>query len=231
MRFRSRKGPRRTRQSLLPTTEFLQCPNPHAYHGALHGALAGSDHKHLSTDRRKISRTPPCRPRTPAEGNRSPDSEDDHLRMTERTAATLLGVALLSVCLGLLAFAPAGLSRDAGAIAAAKPPPTRCRPSLRSDTAARQLVLVAEIAAEVIATEHAGSYAQVSPMAIHQREPTIAITRRTAGPAGAYLLSASGTANSYFVAVRAADGSSFSVRSTEGRIVHVMRECGKQRHW
>lgn len=148
--------------------------------------------------------------------------------MTVRTA-TRLSLAQLAAGVCLLALPPAGLSHDI--TRRSHPATTRCRLTRRSDTDAQQLALVAVTAIEVIATEHDGSYTRVSPMTIHHTEPTIPITRRIGSDSGAYLLSASGRAASYAVTVRASDGSTFSLRSNNGRITRLARECGQTRRW
>jgi hypothetical protein len=102
-----------------------------------------------------------------------------------------------------------------------------------ADAAAKELVRTAQVAAETIATDNGGSYARVSPATIHTEEKLIPITPREGRQwAGAYLLSASGTSDSFVVTSRASNGNTFSVRrSSDGEIVQLAKVCGTIRHW
>ncbi|HEY7934624.1 MAG TPA: hypothetical protein VID48_12455 [Solirubrobacteraceae bacterium] len=98
---------------------------------------------------------------------------------------------------------------------------------------AKELARTAELTAEAIATENEGAYTRVSPATLHAEEPDVAITPREGRQwRGAYLLSASGTADSYVATVRASNGNTFTLRRTAaGKIVRTAEVCGAKRHW
>ncbi len=103
-----------------------------------------------------------------------------------------------------------------------------------SDLAAKSLAREAEVSAELIATEDNGSYARVSPATIHRTEPRIPVTRQAAARSrmSAYLLSASGTTDSYKVAARAFDGNTYTiVRTNRGQLMRHAVECGRTQSW
>lgn len=109
---------------------------------------------------------------------------------------------------------------------------TGCHRS-RLDYAAREIIFAAQTSAEVIAVDHDGSYRQVSPIALHQVESLIPITPRQAAKnwGKAYLVSASGTIDSYVVTARASTGNTFTLRISRGKIIRTARICGKTRPW
>lgn len=101
-----------------------------------------------------------------------------------------------------------------------------------SDAAAKELVRSAQAAAEAVAVDNGGSYQGVSRASLHSAESLIPITPRQAARwSGAYLLSASGTADSYVVTARASDGNTFTVRDSNGTITQTALICGKARRW
>jgi hypothetical protein len=102
-----------------------------------------------------------------------------------------------------------------------------------TDTAAREVVRSALVAAETIATEDNGFYTHVSPRTIHATTPSIPVTLHQAlqSHEDAYLLSASGTESSFIVTARAFDGDLYSMGSSEGATVNQAVECGKETHW
>jgi hypothetical protein len=153
------------------------------------------------------------------------------LPMTTRTTKTCFIATLASVLLYAPALASVGASLYVRPKVTAPHAPTKlCRVGRWSGVEARQLALTAEAAVVTIAAEHRGSYTRVSPRTIHSTEPSVPITRRAAA-GGAYLLSASGTSDSYMLTVQASDGDTFSVRSDDGSITQSARECGVQRRW
>jgi hypothetical protein len=77
----------------------------------------------------------------------------------------------------------------------------------RADNDARALARRAELLAELIATEHEGSYARVSPKSLHALERSIPISQSQARRREhAYLRLASGTKSSYAVQTRSLAG-------------------------
>jgi len=71
------------------------------------------------------------------------------------------------------------------------------------DAAAKELAHSAQVAAETIATDNAGSYALLTPTLLKTYEATVQIT---SGNANAYVSAASGTSNSYTITVKPASG-------------------------
>jgi len=109
------------------------------------------------------------------------------------------------------------------------------RYSSASDVDARTVARTAEVAAETLATERGGSYRSVSPADLHRSEPSLLpINRREAlkDHLGAYLLSASGTTDSYTLTTLALNGDTYTI--TRGRRGSVKRRavvCGQMRSW
>lgn len=102
------------------------------------------------------------------------------------------------------------------------------------NAAAKELARTAQITAEVVSTDHEGSYVRVSLATLHSYEPFIPITPREGRRygSGAYLVAAAGTENSYIVTARAANGNTFSVtRDQTGEIVRFARVCGVRHSW
>jgi hypothetical protein len=102
------------------------------------------------------------------------------------------------------------------------------------NAAAKELARTAQTAAETVATDYEGSYVRVSLATLHAYEPLIPITPREGRRygSGAYLVTATGTENSYIVTARAANGNRFSVaREQSGEIVRVGRVCGARHSW
>jgi hypothetical protein len=102
------------------------------------------------------------------------------------------------------------------------------------DAAARELARTAETGAETLATEDNGSYKDVSLSTLHKLEPSITINPRQAQREheGAYLLSASGTVNSYTVTARSQNGDTYTLqRTASGSINRHALVCGKTRSW
>jgi hypothetical protein len=102
------------------------------------------------------------------------------------------------------------------------------------DVAARELALTAETGAETIATDHNGTYNDVSLTTLHKLEPSMPISPRQAHREheGAYLLSASGTKNSYVVTTQSQDGDTYTLRrASDGSIARYGHVCGKGRNW
>lgn len=105
---------------------------------------------------------------------------------------------------------------------------------LPGDAAARELARTAQTVAEVISTEHNGTYKDVSLTTLHTLEPSIPISPRQAHRKheGAYLLSASGTENSYLVTTYSQNGDTYTIRrASSGSITRSGHVCGKRRSW
>jgi hypothetical protein len=98
---------------------------------------------------------------------------------------------------------------------------------------AEELARTAQLTAEAIATENAGAYTSVARATLHAEEPDVAVTPREGRQwRGAYVLSASGAADSYVITVRASNANTFTVRRADsGEIVLTARVCGAKRHW
>jgi hypothetical protein len=102
------------------------------------------------------------------------------------------------------------------------------------DIDARMLAREAELAAEVLATDHQGLYTSVSTATLHAFAPSIPISSRQAHHArmSAYLPSASGTRRSYVLTTRSLNGDTYTIqRERSGKIERHARVCGTQRHW
>jgi hypothetical protein len=96
------------------------------------------------------------------------------------------------------------------------------------------LARTAQTGAETLATEHDGTYNDVSLITLHKLEPSMPINPRQAHREheGAYLLSASGTKNSYVVTTRSQNGDTYTIRrASNGSITLYAHVCGKGRNW
>jgi hypothetical protein len=102
-----------------------------------------------------------------------------------------------------------------------------------ANVVAEELARTAQLTAEAIATENAGAYTSVSRATLHAEEPDVAVTPREGRQwRGAYVLTASGAADSYVITVRASNANTFTVRrGGSGEIVLTARVCGAERHW
>ena len=102
------------------------------------------------------------------------------------------------------------------------------------DVAARELARTAQTGAETLATEHNGTYKDVSLTTLHKLEPSMPISPRQAHRKheGAYLLSASGTTNSYVVTTHSQNGDTYTIRrASDGSIALYGHVCGRRRNW
>lgn len=102
------------------------------------------------------------------------------------------------------------------------------------DADARILARTAQTGVETLATEHNGAYTGISPKTLHALIPSMPINSRQARRSheGAYLLSASGTANSYVLTTRSQNGDRYTIqRASNGSIERHARACGKMRGW
>jgi hypothetical protein len=100
------------------------------------------------------------------------------------------------------------------------------------DAAARELVATAQTGAETIATDHNGSYTSVTRVSLRALV-LISITAREAKRRHerAYLVTASGTPNSYVLVARAFDRHTYTLTNVEGNITRTARLCGHVRFW
>lgn len=108
------------------------------------------------------------------------------------------------------------------------------RYSSAGDTDARILARDAEIGAETLATDHHGAYTSVSPRTLRALDPSMPINSREArrDHEGAYLLSASGTVDSYVLTTRSQNGDRYIIRrASNGSVERHARACGKMRDW
>jgi hypothetical protein len=104
----------------------------------------------------------------------------------------------------------------------------------RGDFAARVLARTAQTGAETLSTDHNGSYKDVSRRTLHKLEPYMPISPRQAHREheGAYLVSASGTEDSYLVTTRSQNGDTYTIRrASNGSITRYGQVCGKRRSW
>ncbi len=88
--------------------------------------------------------------------------------------------------------------------------------------------------AEVFATERHFEYTGLSPERVHALEPTIPIGWRHARRhhQHAYLLSATGTPDSFVVTTRALNGDTYTIKHLAGGSTeHDATVCGKKRSW
>jgi hypothetical protein len=77
-------------------------------------------------------------------------------------------------------------------------------------------------------------YKDVSLATLHKLEPSTPISPRQAHRKheGAYLLSASGTNNSYVVITHSQNGDTYTIRrASNGSITRYGHVCGKRRNW
>jgi type IV pilus assembly protein PilA len=98
--------------------------------------------------------------------------------------------------------------------------------SKADDAQAKELVRTAETTAESIATDHDGSYSNVTTAELHAVEPTIPIT---GSKSQAYLSGATSGPAEYSVTATATDGNEFTItRSSTGTITRTCKsETGK----
>ena len=88
------------------------------------------------------------------------------------------------------------------------------------DAQAKEMARSAATTAETIATEHSGSYAQVSEESLHEVEPAV---RVEASPNAAYLSNVKANEGSYAVTVKAVDGDELTI--TKEASGGVSRTC------
>ncbi len=95
-----------------------------------------------------------------------------------------------------------------GILAAIAIPVFLTQKSKAQDAQAKEMVRTAAVTAETIATEHDGSYQQVSPETLHATEPSVRIE---ASATDAYLSGATSTADSYTLTVKAVNGDELTI--------------------
>jgi hypothetical protein len=143
--------------------------------------------------------------------------------------------AAASVVAPLVAIALSAATGSPGVAASTR----KCQANF-SDAAAKELARTAETGAETIATDYEGSYTHVTPAALRAELAAfggalLPTSRRAAVRAHvrAYLLSASGTTDSYLLITRAFDGDTYAIqRDRDGEIARTARVCGKKvREW
>ena len=88
----------------------------------------------------------------------------------------------------------------------------------KPDTAAEDLAHSAQVAAEVYATDHSGSYVGLSLAALHSYEASIQVTPGNGKP---YVSRVVGTSTGYTVTVTSASGDTFSITRTNGAIART----------
>jgi prepilin-type N-terminal cleavage/methylation domain-containing protein len=76
------------------------------------------------------------------------------------------------------------------------------------DASAKGMANAAAVAAETVATDHDGSYQEVSSESLHETENSVQIE---ANPGGAYVSLVKSTANSYSVTVTAVNGDEITI--------------------
>jgi type IV pilus assembly protein PilA len=107
-----------------------------------------------------------------------------------------------------------------GILAAIAIPSFLSQKSKAQDASAKELARTGETTAETYATDHEGSYANLSPTVLKEYEPSIQIA---AGNNNAYISAATGTANSYEIVATAVSGDKFKItRESTGVII---RSC------
>ncbi len=108
-----------------------------------------------------------------------------------------------------------------GILAAIALPSFLNQKSKATDAAAKELAHTAQVAAETIATDNAGSYTAVNLTALNQYEATIQTSSTPAG--NAYMTAATGTASGYTVTASNAPGTdTFSItRNSDGSITRA----------
>jgi type IV pilus assembly protein PilA len=100
-----------------------------------------------------------------------------------------------------------------------------------NDAQAKELVRTAATTAETIATDHGGSYAEVTPKELHNYEETLPAGSKNEGCAAkeegkACLKEASGTATEYTVVTISSDGDEYKiVRNAKGELVRTCTEA------
>jgi type IV pilus assembly protein PilA len=92
------------------------------------------------------------------------------------------------------------------------------------NASAKELARTAQTTAETISTDNGGSYTNVTEKTLHEYEKLLPTSSAEAG-SNAYLLSASGTAESYTVTTKAYNtGDEFTInRNTEGKITRTCK--------
>ena len=109
-----------------------------------------------------------------------------------------------------------------GILAAIAIPSFLSQKSKAQDASAKELARTGETTAETFATDHEGSYANLSPTVLKEYEPSIQIAE---GNNNAYISAASGTATSYEVTAKAVSGDKFTIkRSSEGLITRTCEQ-------
>jgi type IV pilus assembly protein PilA len=88
------------------------------------------------------------------------------------------------------------------------------------DASAKEMVRSAMTTAETIATDHSGSYDEVSKDTIHATEPSVVIAASTQG---AYLKIADANDDSYTLTVKALDGDELTISRDSGG--NITRTC------
>jgi type IV pilus assembly protein PilA len=108
-----------------------------------------------------------------------------------------------------------------GILAAIAIPSFLNQKSKANDASAKELARTAQTAAETYATDHNGSYASMDQTALNAIETTIQ-TAGTVGGDHAWLLSASGTANTYSVVAESTTGNTYTIsRAATGAVTRA----------
>ena len=111
-----------------------------------------------------------------------------------------------------------------GILAAIAIPSFLNQKSKASDAAAKELAHSMQVAAETIATDNSGSYANVTITLLNQYEQTI---QTTSGNGNAYATTpTSGTATGYTVTAASTDGNTFSIIRAGGNITRSCNSAG-----
>jgi type IV pilus assembly protein PilA len=87
------------------------------------------------------------------------------------------------------------------------------------DAQAKEVVVMAETAAETVATDNNGTYSKVEPSELHKEEPALRIASSTTD---AYLSAASGKGTEYTVTATATNGDELTIsRSATGSVART----------
>ncbi len=87
------------------------------------------------------------------------------------------------------------------------------------DAQAKEVVVMAQTAAETVATDNNGTYSKVEPSELHREEPALRIASSTTD---AYLSAATGKATEYTVTAMATSGDELTIsRSATGSIART----------
>ena len=109
-----------------------------------------------------------------------------------------------------------------GILAAIAIPSFLSQKSKAQDASAKELARTGQTTAETYATDHEGSYANLSPTVLKEYEPSI---QTAAGHNNAYIVTATGTANSFEVTAKAISGDKFTIkRNSEGVITRTCEQ-------